>query len=83
MPAFAGEGAADDEGVDFVSAFVASRSTWTASPPRSITVGTKSASPPPVKVGSRIRMRATIAEVTEVKGGAQIKVSNTIEIYGQ
>ena len=37
----------------------------------------------PVKVGSRIRMQATIAEVTEVKGGAQIKVSNTIEIEGQ
>jgi acyl dehydratase len=37
----------------------------------------------PVKVGSRIRMRATIAEVTEVKGGAQIKVANTIEIEGQ
>ena len=37
----------------------------------------------PVKVGARIRMQATIAEVTEVKGGAQIKVSNTIEIEGQ
>ena len=37
----------------------------------------------PVKVGSRIRMRATIAEVAEVKGGAQIKVANTIEIEGQ
>ena len=37
----------------------------------------------PVKVCSRIRMRATIAEVTEVKGGAQIKVANTIEIEGQ
>ena len=37
----------------------------------------------PVKVGSRIRMRATIAEVTEVKGGAQIKVAATIEIEGQ
>jgi acyl dehydratase len=36
-----------------------------------------------VKVGSRIRMRATIAEVTEIKGGAQIKVANTIEIEGQ
>ncbi|WP_284990920.1 MaoC family dehydratase [Arthrobacter sp. efr-133-TYG-120] len=37
----------------------------------------------PVKVGSRIRMQATIAEVTEVKGGAQIKVANAIEIEGQ
>ena len=37
----------------------------------------------PVKVSSRIRMQATIAEVTEVKGGAQIKVANTIEIEGQ
>jgi acyl dehydratase len=37
----------------------------------------------PVKVGSRIRMQAAIAEVTEVKGGAQIKVSNTIQIEGQ
>ena len=37
----------------------------------------------PVKVGSRIRMRATIAEVAEVKGGAQIKVANTIQIEGQ
>ena len=37
----------------------------------------------PVKVGSRIRMQATIAEVTEVKGGAQIKVASTIEIEGQ
>ncbi len=36
-----------------------------------------------VKVGSRIRMRAAIADVTEVKGGAQIKVANTIEIEGQ
>lgn len=37
----------------------------------------------PVKVGSRVRLQATIAEVTEVKGGVQIKVSNTIEIEGQ
>ncbi|MGX5715438.1 MaoC family dehydratase [Arthrobacter sp. MAHUQ-56] len=37
----------------------------------------------PVTVGSKVRMQATIAEVTEVKGGAQIKVSATIEIEGQ
>lgn len=37
----------------------------------------------PVKVDSRIRMQATIAEISEVKGGAQIKVNTTIEIEGQ
>ncbi|BCT74667.1 MaoC family dehydratase [Sinomonas cyclohexanicum] len=37
----------------------------------------------PVKVGSKVRMAAQIAEVSEVKGGAQIKVSATIEIEGQ
>ena len=37
----------------------------------------------PVKVGSKVRMQATIADVTEVKGGAQIKVNATIEIEGQ
>jgi acyl dehydratase len=37
----------------------------------------------PVKVGSKVRMQGTIAEVTEVKGGAQIKVSAVIEIDGQ
>ncbi|MCA4133375.1 MaoC family dehydratase [Arthrobacter sp. M4] len=37
----------------------------------------------PVKVGSKVRMQASIAEVTEVKGGAQIKVNATIEIEGQ
>ncbi|MDQ4489795.1 MaoC family dehydratase [Sinomonas sp. ASV486] len=37
----------------------------------------------PVKVGSKVRMASTIAEVTEVKGGAQIKVNATIEIEGQ
>ncbi|MGT2463068.1 MaoC family dehydratase [Sinomonas atrocyanea] len=37
----------------------------------------------PVKVGSKVRMAGTIAEVAEVKGGAQIKVSATIEIEGQ
>ncbi|WP_018763908.1 MaoC family dehydratase [Arthrobacter sp. 135MFCol5.1] len=37
----------------------------------------------PVKVGSKVRMKGGIAEVTEVKGGAQIKVNATIEIEGQ
>ncbi|GAB2744951.1 MaoC family dehydratase [Sinomonas soli] len=37
----------------------------------------------PVKVGSKVRMAGAIAEVTEVKGGAQIKVNATIEIEGQ
>ena len=37
----------------------------------------------PVTVGSKVRMQASIADVTEVKGGAQIKVNATIEIEGQ
>ncbi|BCW39352.1 MaoC family dehydratase [Arthrobacter sp. StoSoilB3] len=37
----------------------------------------------PVKVGSKVRMQGSIAEVTEVKSGAQIKVNATIEIEGQ
>ncbi|MGJ0386932.1 MaoC family dehydratase [Paenarthrobacter nicotinovorans] len=37
----------------------------------------------PVKVGSKVRMNGSIAEVTEVKGGAQIKVNATIDIEGQ
>ena len=37
----------------------------------------------PVTVGSKVRRQATIAEVTEVRGGAQIKVNATIEIEGQ
>ena len=37
----------------------------------------------PVKVGSKVRMQGSIADVTEVKGGAQIKVNATIEIEGQ
>lgn len=36
----------------------------------------------PVKVGSRIRLQATIAQVEEVKGGLQITVDMTIEIEG-
>ncbi|MBX7267197.1 MaoC family dehydratase [Micromonospora sp. Llam7] len=39
--------------------------------------------PAPVKVGSRVRMRATIAEVTEVRGGFQIVVDQTIEVDGE
>lgn len=36
----------------------------------------------PVPVGSRIRMTATIAEVTEVAGGYQLTVDVTIETEG-
>lgn len=36
----------------------------------------------PVTVGSRVRMNAVIAEVTEVKGGYQLAVDQTIEIEG-
>jgi acyl dehydratase len=36
----------------------------------------------PVKVGSRVRMTAVIAEVTEVAGGYQFVVDQTIEIEG-
>ena len=36
----------------------------------------------PVKVGSKLRMKATLAEVTEVKGGVQLAVASTIEIEG-
>lgn len=36
----------------------------------------------PVAVGSRVRMNAVIAEVTEVKGGYQLAVDQTIEIEG-
>jgi len=36
----------------------------------------------PVTVGSRVRMSAVIAEVTEVKGGYQLAVDQTIEIEG-
>lgn len=36
----------------------------------------------PVAVGSRVRMTAVIAEVTEVKGGYQLAVDQTIEIEG-
>ncbi|THG33247.1 MaoC family dehydratase [Naasia lichenicola] len=36
----------------------------------------------PVTVGSKVRMTAVIAEVTEVKGGYQFAVDQTIEIEG-
>lgn len=36
----------------------------------------------PVKVGDRVRMNAVIAEVTEVPGGYQFAVDQTIEIQG-
>jgi acyl dehydratase len=38
--------------------------------------------PSPVKVGSRIRLVAKLAEVEDVKGGVQITVDGTIEIEG-
>ncbi|WP_030606281.1 MaoC family dehydratase [Streptomyces sclerotialus] len=38
--------------------------------------------PAPVKVGSRIRLAATLASVDEVKGGVQIAVDGTVEIEG-
>ncbi|RKS09211.1 acyl dehydratase [Nocardiopsis sp. Huas11] len=37
----------------------------------------------PVPVGSRIRMAATLAEVTDVRGGVQCVVDATVEIEGQ
>jgi acyl dehydratase len=36
----------------------------------------------PVKVGARVRMNAVVAEVTEVAGGYQLTVDQTIEIEG-
>jgi acyl dehydratase len=38
--------------------------------------------PSPVKVGSKIRMSAKIASVTEIAGGVQIGVDQTIEVEG-
>jgi acyl dehydratase len=38
--------------------------------------------PAPVKAGSRLRLSATLADVTDVPGGAQITVAGTIEIEG-
>ncbi|WP_026818610.1 MaoC family dehydratase [Arthrobacter castelli] len=39
--------------------------------------------PSPVKVGSKVRMGATIADVEEVKGGMQITVDCSVEIEGE
>ena len=36
----------------------------------------------PVKVGARVRMNAVVAEVTEIAGGYQLTVDQTIEIDG-
>ena len=36
----------------------------------------------PVKVGARVRMNAVVAEVTEIGGGYQLTVDQTIEIEG-
>lgn len=36
----------------------------------------------PVKVGARVRMNAVVAEVTEIPGGYQLVVDQTIEIEG-
>ncbi|MCX5203581.1 MaoC family dehydratase [Streptomyces sp. NBC_00237] len=38
--------------------------------------------PAPVKVDSRLRLSATLADVTDVAGGVQITVAGTIEIDG-
>jgi acyl dehydratase len=39
--------------------------------------------PAPVKVGSRIRMGATVKEVTEIPGGVQLVIDGVIEAEGQ
>jgi acyl dehydratase len=38
--------------------------------------------PAPVPVGSRLRMRAVVADVAEVPGGAQVTMTQTIEREG-
>jgi acyl dehydratase len=38
--------------------------------------------PAPVRVGSRVRMRATVAEVVQVPGGYQLAVDQTIDVEG-
>ncbi|MEU7644698.1 MaoC family dehydratase [Streptomyces huasconensis] len=38
--------------------------------------------PAPVKAGSRIRLRASLASVEAVRGGVQIAVDGTVEIEG-
>jgi acyl dehydratase len=37
----------------------------------------------PVKAGARVRLSATLASVSEVRGGVQLGVSGVIEIEGQ
>ncbi|MBX6356355.1 MAG: MaoC family dehydratase [Micromonosporaceae bacterium] len=39
--------------------------------------------PAPVPVGSKVRCRATVDEVTDVPGGVQVKNTVTIEVEGQ
>jgi acyl dehydratase len=38
--------------------------------------------PTPVPVGSKIRLTATLADVTEVTGGLQLTISAVIELEG-
>ncbi len=38
--------------------------------------------PAPVPVDSKLRMRATLAEVTDVAGGVQLRVTQTFEVEG-
>ena len=38
--------------------------------------------PAPVPVGARFRASADLAEVTEIKGGVQIRVAATVEVEG-
>jgi acyl dehydratase len=38
--------------------------------------------PAPVPVGSRLRLRVTIADVADVPGGAQVTITQTIEVEG-
>jgi acyl dehydratase len=38
--------------------------------------------PAPVPVGSRVRMRATLSDVSDVPGGLQFRVTQTFEIEG-
>jgi acyl dehydratase len=39
--------------------------------------------PAPLKVGGRFRGTATVAEVTQIEGGAHVKVEASIEVEGQ
>jgi acyl dehydratase len=38
--------------------------------------------PAPVPVGSNLRMRATLAQITDVAGGVQLRVTQTFEVEG-